>query len=440
MILAVEPVRLVYEPRGAARQLWLSREPEVLIEGPAGTGKSRGILEKLLARADKYPRSRHLICRKTRASMTESILVTLEEKVLPPGSPIKSGPARMQRQAYHLPNGSSIVVGGLDNPERTFSTEYDTVVVFEATEASENDWESLQRALRNGQTPYHQAIADCNPGPPTHWLNQRAGTGRMQRLLSRHEDNPLFFQDIELTVAGRQYLSVLDNLSGHRKQRLRFGKWVSAEGAVYENYDAAVNLVDRFEVPSHWRRIRSIDFGYTNPFVCQWWAIDDDGRMYLYREIYRTKTLVEDHIPKIVQLSQGERFEATVADHDAEDRATAERHGIRTMPAYKAITPGIQAVASRISKAGDDKPRLFIFRDALVERDELLASSKRPVCTADEIDGYAYPKGQDGKPIKEEPAKVDDHGCDAMRYAVAYVDVQPVAIPVTGRVIFAGSR
>lgn len=413
---------LIYEPRGAARELWRSREPEVLIEGPAGTGKSRAILEKILKRADKYPGSRHLICRKTRASMTESILVTFEEKVLPPGCPIKNGPARVQRQAYQLPNGSSIVVGGLDNPERTFSTEYDTIAVFEATEATENDWESLQRALRNGRTPYHQAIADCNPGAPQHWLNQRAIAGRMQRLLSRHEDNPLFFADGEWTAAGRKYLAVLDNLTGHRKARLRHGKWVSAEGAVYESFDAATHVIDSFPIPADWRRIRSIDFGFTNPFVCQWWAIDGDGRMYLYREIYKTRTLVEDHVPKILALSAGERFEATVADHDAEDRATAERHGLSTIPAHKAITPGIQAVSSRFNKAGDDKPRIFIFRDALVERDEDLAASKRPACTADEIDGYSYPKGQDGKPIKEEPLKVDDHGCDAMRYGVAYVD------------------
>jgi predicted transcriptional regulator len=38
-----------------------------------------------------------------------------------------------------------------------------------------------------------------------------------------------------------------------------------------------------------------VDFGYTNPFVMQWWAEDPDGRLYLYREIYRTRRLVEDH-------------------------------------------------------------------------------------------------------------------------------------------------
>jgi hypothetical protein len=47
--------------------------------------------------------------------------------------------------------------------------------------------------------------------------------------------------------------------------------------------------------------------------------------------------------------------------------------------------------------AGDKKPRLFLMRDALVSRDEALAESKKPTCTEEEMDGYVYPKGQDGK-------------------------------------------
>jgi hypothetical protein len=108
--------------------------------------------------------------------MTESVLITLEAKVLPSDHPVLAGPRRSHRQAYEFENGSVIVTGGLDNPEKLFSTEYDTVSVFESTEASENDWESLHRALRNGKMGFHQALADCNPASSSHWLNQRAST------------------------------------------------------------------------------------------------------------------------------------------------------------------------------------------------------------------------------------------------------------------------
>jgi hypothetical protein len=119
------PAEAVYWPYGGARALWESRAPEVLLSGPAGTGKSRACLEKGYYLARKYPGSRGLIARKTRASLTEAALVTFEEKVLPPGAPLRYGPQRENREVYRLGNGSEIVVGGMDRPSRVMSTEYD---------------------------------------------------------------------------------------------------------------------------------------------------------------------------------------------------------------------------------------------------------------------------------------------------------------------------
>src|SRR5262249_51460015 len=123
-----------YRPRGAPLKLWTDRSPEVLVSGPAGTGKSRACLEKLHACCLRWPGCRWLIVRKTRESLTESALVTFEEKVLAEGSPIRLGPQRRMRQAYHYPNGSEVVVGGLDKPSKVMSTEYDGIYVQEAIE------------------------------------------------------------------------------------------------------------------------------------------------------------------------------------------------------------------------------------------------------------------------------------------------------------------
>jgi hypothetical protein len=156
-----------------------------------------------------------------------------------------------------------------------------------------------------------------------------------------------------------------------------------------------------------------------NPFCCQWWAIDRDGRMYLYREIYHTGRTVAAHAKKILELSAGEKIESTDADHDAEDRATLHALHIHTQPAIKPIRPGIQAVEERLAIAGDGRPRLMIFRDALVERDQALEEAKLPCCTAEEFDGYVWPKGGDGRPLKEVPVDLNNHGMDTTRYAVA---------------------
>lgn len=414
-----------YAPRGAALDLFYCKAHEILIEGPAGTGKSRAVLEKLHLCAKKYPGMRALLVRKTRASCTQSILVTFEEKVVEARSSILGGASRMTRQSYRYQNGSEVVVGGLDNADRIMSSEYDIIAVFEATECTEDDWEKLKSRLRNGKMPYQQIIADCNPQAPTHWLNVRfadctSTSMARRRMLSRHEDNPA------CTAA---YVETLSALTGVRRDRLYLGRWVAAEGVVYPEFDRSVHVIDRFDVPSDWRRIRSIDFGFTNPAVVQWWAIDGDGRMYLYREIYHTglivsdpKGTVDDLSKQVLRLSGKELIEYTVSDHDAEDRETLHRAGVWTKAATKDISPGLQAVSARLKKAGDGKPRLYLMRDALVTTDTTLRAAGRPTCTADEFDVYVWPDTRDGASAKEQPTKDNDHGMDAMRYAVMSLD------------------
>ena len=195
-----------------------------------------------------------------------------------------------------------------------------------------------------------------------HWIKQRAESGALAFFESRHADNPVLYSQLtgELTEQGKRTMAALDALTGVRKERLRFGRWASAEGMVYEEWDATIHPVSPFPIPPEWKRYRAIDFGYTNPFVCLWFAQDGDGRVYLYREIYMTQRLVEDHAKQILALSKGERIIATFTDHDAEDRATLERHGVPTQAAVKDISPGVQTVKSYLQRAGNWKPRLVI--------------------------------------------------------------------------------
>lgn len=436
-----------YYPSGAALALMRCRDSEVLIEGPAGTGKSMAVLHKVDALARKYAGCRILIVRKTRASMTESVLVTFEDKVLidnPEDYPAEvRSVGRRNRHEYHYPNGSEVVVRGLDDVNFIMSTDFDVIAAFEATELTEGDWEQLTTRLRNGKMPYQQALADCNPDRPSHWLNQRAsrpyevpkgmegylpaprpGQTQMTRLLSRHKDNPMLWDQHKggWTQQGAAYIAKLQALGGARYHRLFEGRWAASEGLVYPGFDPLVHVIDRFDVPKDWRRIRAIDFGFSNPFVCLWIAIDPDGRMYVYREIYHAQRLVSDHARQILTLSGSERYEVTLSDHDAEDRATLNRAGVKTQRAYKSVSPGIQACTERLRMGADGKARFFYLRDSLVERDEALAESGQPTSMVEEFDGYVYPKTVDNKEKKEEPVKLNDHALDAWRYATAHID------------------
>lgn len=416
------------EPRfkfyGNAVKLIESTDHQVILSGPAETGKTYACCEKLHRLCMTYPNTQAAIVRKTYQSMPGSVLQTFAKVI--EGSGVTSYGGE-KPQWYDYPNKSRVWVGGMDHPDKVLSSERDCIYVNQAEELDLSDWETLRtRATgRAGHVPHPQVIGDCNPGTNTHWIKALSSAGTLPLLESRHEDNPtLFDQETgEITEQGKLTLSILDELTGPRKARLRYGQWAGAEGMVYEDsWDAKRNIIDRFPIPADWCRYLSIDFGFTNPFVCQWWAEDPDGRLYMYRELYHTQRLVEDHARQIKSYSAGERIEAVICDHDAEGRATFEKHaGMSTVPAKKEVLAGIEAVSARQRPAGDDKSRLFLMRDSLIERDTSLAEKHKPTCTVEETEGYVWK--QSATPgRKEEPLKENDHGEDAKRYMVAHLD------------------
>lgn len=418
-----------FRPYGAALTGFSCRADEFVLSGPAGTGKTRALLERLHLQALKYPGMRGLMCRKERVSLTQTALVTWEKQVDPT---VDGAVWRTQEQEWRYPNGSVIVVAGLDKAAvKIMSGQYDVIYINEVTELIEGEWENLTTRLRNGVMPYQQIYGDCNPDAPSHWLRLRADAGRTLMFESRHEDNP---------SVTPEYLARLDALTGVRYQRLRLGNWAAAEGMVYDGWDRKAHLLPSVPlpddypadnlcpagIPREWDRYWGIDFGYTNPFCFQSWAKDGDGRLYRYREIYRTQRLVEDHARAILAVTQGEpRPRAIICDHDAEDRATFERHtGMRTDPAPKAVDAGIQLVAARLKPAGDGKPRLFFIAGALTEVDSNLIDKRLPTCSEQEIEAYVWDT-TGGRRKGEQPVKSNDHGMDCARYVVKHIDDGP---------------
>jgi PBSX family phage terminase large subunit len=425
VVLAEREITLTYAPRGASLDAFSRRDAELVLSGPAGTGKTRSLLEKVHLCAARYPGMRAVFLRKTLVDLVGSALVTYQKKVLHPLDGVQFyGGSTREPPAFRYPNGSEILLGGLDKPTKVMSKEFDVAYVNEATELTEADWDSITTRLRNWVMPYQQIIADCNPDSPTHWLKRRAEAGKTTMIESRHEDNPeLVGVDGLYTDRGTEYLSKLDNLSGVRYLRLRKGVWAAAEGMVFDGWDRAQHVVEPFLIPREWARYWVVDFGYVNPFCWQAWAEDPDGRLYRYHEIYMTHQIVEDHARHILSVTAGEpKPQAIICDHDAEDRATLERHlGMSTTAADKAVSPGLQAVNARLRSGPSGRPRLAYVRGALVERDPILVEAGKPTCSEDEIEGYVWNLDA-GRRRGEEPVKKDDHGMDATRYMVMQLD------------------
>jgi len=416
-----EAARKTYIPYGPAKKLRETNDREVLLSGPAGIGKSRGCLEWIDTLCREHPRLRVLIVRKTRKSMTESVLQTFEDHVLPLDDPVLRGPQRGYRHAYNYPNGSIIVLGGMDYSSRFMSTEFDIIFVPEAIELQESEWEDLTTRLRNFRIDWQQIIGDTNPGPRTHWLKLRADSSKTVMLTGGFKDNPRLYDRAKKKWAkeGLAYIDTLKNLTGVRRDRFYLGKWVTAEGLVFEVFDPDVHLVYPSQAPSEFKfYLGGVDWGLRHPGVFQAWGITGDGEAYRTREIYHTDKLIDWWTEEAQKLHKELNFLAIVCDPSRPAYIKQFREaGLPAIGGNNDVSWGID----KVSEGLKDR-RIFYVRDALVHSaDEAQLAAKKPAATEQEFDGYIWAKKADGS-LKEEPVKVNDDGLDTTRYMTVFLE------------------
>jgi phage terminase large subunit len=189
---------------------------------------------------------------------------------------------------------------------------------------------------------------------------------------------------------------------------LALGRWVSAEGLVFPEYESAV--VEAFAIKQDWDIYAVVDFGYSNAFAVSFWAEHyADETYYLIDEYYIREKTVAEHCAVLRGFTspwrQGIVKPAVwVSDHDAEDRATMHREGIVTIPAKKDIISGIDAVRKMFLAKKGWKIRIF------------------NTCTnaLSELSSYHYPEKKTGTDADEKPVKGNDHLCDTIRYFAAW--------------------
>lgn len=415
-----------YEPRGAALEVMKERGREVLLAGPAGTGKSRAALEKLNLVAMQVP-IRGAIVRKVRKTLTQAALVTYEEKVLPKPSGVRFW---TEDQEYRYPSGAVVAVAGLDDPEKIKSTEFDFIYVQEATELDQLDWELLVSRLRNGVLSYQQIVGDCNPTYPQHWLKVRCDEGLCRLLESEHQDNPMLWEHErgEWTEFGREYMRTLDSLSGYQYRRLRLGEWCAAEGMYFHEWDPKVHVVEPFEIPADWPKWVSVDYGFAVPFCCLWMARSPETRqIFVYREAYASGLRDEQQAELIKQRSGEESLVLKVLDPSMfNPRTESQRpsiaqvyaqHGLRGLWAGQNNRKQGWAVVRRAMAHDEGVPRLQVMRgrapNLCRELPSLVHDELDPEDVADVVRGQ----------------KVEDHAADALRYGLC----AEAAPPAPGR-------
>ena len=253
----------------------------------------------------------------------------------------------------------------------------------------------VEQAVARCSEPGAKIFMSCNPEGPEHWLYKewicKAGEKRILRLSMTMQDNPGLAPEVK-----ERYRRLYTGLF---YERFVLGKWVMAQGLVYDL--PRENVVNR--VPDSGRWYISVDYGTMNPFSAGLWCVAG-GKAVRVREFYyagrdsgRLMTDEEYHAA-LLALAGDEKVEKVIVDPSASSLiATIRKHGVFSVRrARNAVLPGIQLV-TRLLQEG----RLLIYEGC---KDTLREFSQ-----------YAW------EPETDRPRKEHDHAMDDVRYFCATV-------------------
>lgn len=389
-----------------------STKKYLMLSGAVAAGKSFiGCLKGLMLNL-QYPGNRGLICRKEARSLTHSTIKTLLA-MLPEDMIIEYNQQKGEIvHATGVPGVySSIVFSGLDKkadqsyPTKIGSTEYGWIFIDEGTEVEEGDWNMLSTRLRFRIPRYSKESNDLIPRPMFTATNPDGPNHFLYKFFfeSDHDDREVFLTTpYDNPTLPPDYLSSLeDSLTGVARERLLEGKWVQAEGIIYDGFSFQKHVVDPsvlLPIKDYKEVVFGADSNYPLPRACVLLGFRGDGTVDVIDEYYQEGSHVEQMI-EWLQDWQQQRGGSLYGYHDPSDPVAIDK--IKRTPflhcskAKNAVIPGISEVGKHFST-------------------DLIRINKNCKALIRELQVYRWKNEKEG----EIPLKEDDHACDALRYGL----------------------
>lgn len=217
------------------------------------------------------------------------------------------------KKMFTLDNGATITLAYCDNDkdcEHIQGVEYDVVVFEEATQLQEKWMIDICASIRGVNDFPHRAYFTCNPGGPGHAYIKRVFIDRIYK----DNENPDDYEFIQakytdntiLLKYSPEYKTFLDNLPPKRRAAWRDGSWEIYEGQYFNDFVNApehyqdmryTHVIDPIPIRRHWTIYRGMDWGYFRPFSVAWYAVDEDGIMYRFKELYGVQKSGSESLP-----------------------------------------------------------------------------------------------------------------------------------------------
>ena len=275
---------------GGYDEFWKSKQRYVVCKGSRASKKSTTAALKLIVRLMQMPLANALVVRQTQATLKDSCYAQLQWAInrLEVAQYWKATVNPLQMT--YLPTGQKILFRGCDDSLKLTSIAVDKGHLCwcwgeECFEFTEDDFNRIDESLR-GQLPegyYIQWILTFNPYSASSWLKARFFDKPSENVLAittTYRDNEwlsendlALFKEIEATDPDRAKV-------------ICYGDWGLESGQYFSMWRESKHVVKPFEIPRDWLKFRAMDWGISRPYAVIWFAVDYDGDMYAYRELY----------------------------------------------------------------------------------------------------------------------------------------------------------
>lgn len=314
---------LPYTPQERQDKLHKSRARQILYGGAAGGGKSHALRWDAIELCLSVPGVDAFLFRRTLPQLEANHIRKIRTEI-----PKQLGDYNGTRKRFEFYNGSGINFCHCETEDDVLNyqgAEMHWVGIDEAGQFTSYQLAYIRSRNRVGEfsqripEAYKDFLPRCvlsaNPGGVSHnylksiFIDQSPPEVPFYDDTMKNPDNPLHKGWLTVFIPAKMrdnkyldddYAGQFGGMSDWMQKMLRDGDWNVAAGAFFDCFDTRKNVIPAFEIPSHWQRFPSVDWGHATPFSIGWWAVASEdtevhgkviprNALIRYREWYGAK-------------------------------------------------------------------------------------------------------------------------------------------------------
>jgi len=436
-------IKIALQPKQKAFKKAIEETPITFFGGAKGGGKSKGMQLIMLLRRFEYAGSTGAIFRRTFPELEGNHIRPLFQ-AFPQLRPFYNE----SKKLLSLPNGSTLQFCHCNNEadvDLYQGREFHDLAIDEAGQWVEGMFRKLLGSNRSSKPGIHpRAILTGNPGGVGHGWLKRLFVERRFNERERPED----YNFIQALVDDNHALMENDPAYVHRldsepnealRRAYRYGDWDIFAGQFFQEIRKEVHVVKAFPIPPHWNRFGAYDYGFNHPAAFGWFANDEDGNTYLYRELVKAQMRVDQFAMKLNDYTDTAQLYPIVAGRDCWTQKSTLRddlqpptvaeeflaHGIQLKPAVIDRMQGAAQLRSYMAwqNRPNNKPRFYIFDTCPIAFDTL----SRMIHDPDRVEDVLKVDASDGDPLS------GDDAYDMIRYGL--MSRPAITDPIKPRVV-----